>query len=239
MEFISKLTEATFLKRHGAHMIEVGLSVQDKRLIYTTLRFPIPGVEVLGSRVWFSSDLAKKKNLHHWEMVEVDNGDKIVVNSVYARHLAVDAVKTGLLGQAYSEVTVDVYLPGTTTKVDFMVKQGNKYHFYWVQPVFWGDEIHRGFYPHSPLTSMKLLRDIFKAQTQGTDVEIVFVSLHGGVQRLILADHIDPVWGQWLRQAQQQGVGLHALGSQVNESGILLGESLPIVIPSRSSIVQK
>lgn len=244
MEFTSPLTQAVFLKRYKRFLAEVLVNNQENRVIYCPNMGAMTGCDILGSRIWFShSSNPRRKFPDTWELVEVDAGYLVSVNSTYANQLTVEAIANGTLKElhGYSHIAInppeidedvfDIQLEKRTTQqYEKMVEKC----FVQVESVTLGDEIHRGFYPDSTTEKgASKLKALMHAKDKGHRAVLFYCVQHTGIKRLFPADHIDSTYGSLLRQAMIKGVEIIAYRLEISLSEQHLALPVEVCIPAR------
>lgn len=214
MEFTSSLTQGVLLKRYKRFLAEIILNNQEHRIIYCPNMGAMSGCDVLGSRIWFSqSKNPCRKFPDTWELVEVDGGNLVCVNTQHAKHLVLEAIESGKLVelQGYAKSKLEPpYLEeeGLDLLLEKPDEQGiSEKCFVVIKGVTLGDEVHRGFYPDaSSQRGSEQVRSLMHAKQQGYRAMLVYCVLHTGISRVFPSDHIDPDYGNVLRQASIAGV---------------------------------
>ncbi|HET9843667.1 MAG TPA: DNA/RNA nuclease SfsA, partial [Gammaproteobacteria bacterium] len=155
MEFTSSLTEAILLKRYKRFLADVAVSKTDRRTIYCPNTGAMRGCNILGSRVWFSSSTnLRRKYPDTWELVEIDGGYLVAINTQRTNQLILEAIASGTITeiQGYKNIEREYALTHYNNRFDFRFSN-HEYDktpcFMEVKAVTLGDEICRGFYPDS------------------------------------------------------------------------------------------
>lgn len=241
MEFPSQLTQGVLLKRYKRFLAEIILNNQEHRVIYCPNMGAMAGCDVLGSRIWFShSDNPSRKFPDTWELVEVDGGNLVCVNTQHAKQLILEAISKGTLTelQGYTQST----LPSPYSEeegLDLILETSDpdmvsEKCVVVIKGVTLGDEIHRGFYPDSPGSrGFEQLKALINAKQQGFRAVLVYCVLHTGIDRIYPADHIDPDFGAMLRQAAVAGVEVLGYRADIALSDISIASQVEVCIPAR------
>ncbi len=238
MKFPSPLTQAVLIKRTKRFLADVVVNNQEYRTIYCPNMGAMTGCDLLGSRVWFSHTMQpKRKHADNWELVEVDAGFLVCINTQLAYPLVVEAIQSGVIQplQNYSKITI---APATLDNFTFdMVLESealNQKCYVDVRSVTLGDEIHRGFYPDAKASrAVRQLKALMHAKRQGHRAVLIFCVQHTGITRLFPADHIDMQFGATLRQAVFAGVEILAYGADISLQEIKLIKPIEMCIPAR------
>ncbi len=241
MEFASPLTQAVLLKRYKRFLAEIVVNNQEHRVIYCPNMGAMTGCDILGSRVWFShSANPRRKFPDTWELVEVDGGHLVCVNTQNSTQLITEAIENGIITElqgythlnitpnALGEYAFDLSLcpqaPSTQTPSCFV-------H---INSVTLGDEIHRGFFPDAPTDKgVQQLKALIHAKENGYRAVLVYCVQHTGINRLFPADHIDPKYGSLIRQAMIAGVEIYAYRLDITLNEMSIAKAIEVCIPAR------
>jgi len=240
MEFISPLTQAILLKRYKRFLAEVVINNQEHRVIYCPNIGPMTGCETLGSRVWFShSSNARRKYQDTWELVEVDGGHLVCVNTHNSNYLILEGIANGVIKelQGFQDVILDPRQMNEHAYDLLLENPDEKEHkacYGQINVVTLGDEIHRGFYPDTPSDrSVQQLKALIHSKEAGHRAVLLYCVQHTGINRLFPADHIDPKYGSTLRQAIIAGVEIFAYRAQISLQEWHIAEQIEVCIPAR------
>lgn len=241
MEFSSHLTQGVLLKRYKRFLAEIILNNQEHRIIYCPNMGAMAGCDVLGSRIWFShSKNPRRKFPDTWELVEVDGGNLVCVNTQHAKQLILEAINKGTLTELQGYTLSELDPPYLEEEgLDLLLekreaKLPSEKCFVVIKGVTLGDEIHRGFYPDSPGSrGYEQLKALMNAKQQGFRAVLVYCVLHTGIERIYPADHIDPEFGCMLRQAAIAGVEVLGYRVDIALSDISIASHVEVCIPAR------
>lgn len=243
MEFSSPLTQAVFLKRYKRFLAEVLVNNQENRVIYCPNMGAMTGCDILGSRIWFShSPNPRRKFPDTWELVEVDAGYLVSVNTTYSNQLTVEAIANGTIQelQGYTHIAMnppeieedvfDILLEKRPATQEKMVEKC----YIQNESVTLGDEIHRGFFPDATTEKgTAKLKALMHAKDKGHRAVLLYCVQHTGIRRLFPADHIDSTYGSMLRQAMIKGVEIIAYRLEISLSEQHLAMPVEVCIPAR------
>lgn len=241
MEFPSHLTQGVLLKRYKRFLAEIILNNQEHRIIYCPNMGAMAGCDVLGSRIWFShSKNPRRKFPDTWELVEVDGGNLVCVNTQHAKQLILEAINKGILTELQGYTLSELDPPYLEEEgLDLLLEKKDsdlpsEKCFVVIKGVTLGDEIHRGFYPDSPGSrGYEQLKALMNAKQQGYRAVLVYCVLHTGIERIYPADHIDPEFGCMLRQAAIAGVEVLGYRVDIALSDISIASQVEVCIPAR------
>ncbi len=237
MEFSSSLTEAILLKRHQRFLVDIAVTKMDRRTIYCANSAALNGCDALGSRIWFSTkEGTSRKYPDTWELVEVDGGHLVCVNPNLTTPLVLEALEQQSIEPLvdYKEIVTDYVNPDGLKNFDITMKACDNSHQCFIEMVnvTMGDEIHRGFFPdHPSKKACDQVQQLINAKEQGHRAVLLFVVMHTGIERLFPADHIDPQFGQLLRDCDQAGVECLAYRMETDFKTITLDKAVDVCIP--------
>ncbi|MFO1256991.1 MAG: DNA/RNA nuclease SfsA [Gammaproteobacteria bacterium] len=261
MEYESHLTEGVYLSRMRSVLVKVAVSKEEQRTIYCPSLVRLPDWQLLGSRVWFSSSSnPKRKYPHTWELVEVSQGDLLYINTATTNDLILEGIEHGKIPEleGYSQAFKDVPLGIHNSRIGLLLegdfqhrlnyrgcplkhpyKQPDKNCLVMVENVMLYDEIHRGFFPDvASIDKKQKLKDLIAARLMGYRAVLFCCVQHNRVQRVCLADHIDKLYGQLLRQAIQADVEVYTYSLDITLSHIAIDKPLPLIIPRLQPIIR-
>jgi len=235
MKFSSLLIEATLLKRYKRFLADVALLSGKTLTIHCPNTGSMQGCDILGSRVWFStSDNPKRKYPNTWEIVEVDGGSLVGINTGLANRLVREAIDEQLITelQGYEQVKQEVKYGQENSRIDFLLTKEQEQCYVEVKNVTLGGEKGIGYFPDAiTLRGSKHLRELIAMKEQGHRAVILYCVQHTGINEVHPADHIDPIYGKTLRQAMDAGVEVLAYRAKVDPVEIILEEAVPVVCP--------
>jgi sugar fermentation stimulation protein A len=240
MEFASSLTQAVLLKRYKRFLAEIVVNNQEHRVIYCPNMGAMAGCDLLGSRVWFShSNNPRRKFPDTWELVEVDAGYLVCVNTQNAGALVLEGIKNGTIAelQGYAHISQDTPLlddQGFDLYLDEPFDPKMSKCYVDIKSVTLGDEIHRGFYPDAPTEKgVQQLKSLIHAKELGNRAVLIYCVQHTGIDRVFPADHIDSKYGAMLRQAMIAGVEILAYRLEISLSEMHIATPIEVCIPAR------
>lgn len=193
------------------------------------------GCKTPGGRVWLSpADNPARKLKWTWELVEVAPGCVVGVHTGRSNGLVREAIEAGVLPElaGYGTIRPEVKY-GEGSRIDFLLQESGRPDCYVeVKNVTAAVDGRVGFFPDAVTTrGAKHLREMSAMVAAGHRAALVFCVQRGDVDEVQPADHIDPAYGQALREALAQGVEVFALGAEVTPEGIVLNRHLAVVVP--------
>jgi sugar fermentation stimulation protein A len=205
------------------------------------------------ARVWlFDSQNPKRKLPLSWEWVEVEGQYKACINTARANQL----VKEALLANLIKEVDVSsVEFLKAEPKVDegrldFLVSSntsdvltyievksvtllGNKESDLVEGDLVEGDLVEKnvGYFPDAVTSrGLKHLEVLMRLKAEGQRSILLFCVPHEGIKQVRVAEHIDPVYAEKLREVMAHGVEVLAYQVEFQTQGMVLKKALEVAI---------
>jgi sugar fermentation stimulation protein A len=187
-----------------------------------------------GFPVWLSdSGRPKRRCPMTWEMVEVEGGVLVGVNTALSNRLVVEAIESGALGDLadYDKLRREVSFGPRGSRIDLLLQAGGSRCYVEVKnvtaAVSWVPGV--GLFPDAVTArGTRHLRELMTAVDLGHRAMLCFCVQRGDVQEVRPADRIDPDYGRTLREAVGQGVEVIAYGADVSPRGITLTRKLAV-----------
>lgn len=196
-----------------------------------------------GARVWlFDSQNPKRKLPLSWEWVEVEGQYKACINTARANQL----VKEALLANAIKEIHVPSakHLKSEPKvdegRLDFLVSSDSDDVLTYVEvksvtllgnEASTGDEVGIGYFPDAVTSrGLKHLEVLQRLRAEGQRSILFFCVPHEGIKEVKVAEHIDPVYAEKLREVLSEGVEILAYQVEFQPQGMILKTPLKITI---------
>lgn len=235
MQFAVPLVEGLLLRRYQRFLADV--SLPDGRVV--TAHCPntgsMLGCKTPGSRVWLSpADNPARKLRWTWELVEVAHGVTVGVHTGRSNSLVREAIEAGRVPElaGYTRIRPEVKY-GEGSRIDLLLQaEGRPDCYVEVKNVTAAVEGRIGYFPDAVTTrGAKHLREMSAMVAAGHRAMLVFCVQRTDVDGVRPADHIDPDYGQALRQALAAGVEVLALGARLDPHCIELVRRLTVEVP--------
>ena len=196
-----------------------------------------------GAKVWlFDSQNPKRKLPLSWEWVEVEGQYKACINTARANQL----VKEALLANSIKEIHVpSVEHLKSEPKVDegrldFLVSSDADDVLTYVEVksvTLLGNEASIenetgiGYFPDAVTSrGLKHLQVLQRLKAEGQRSILLFCVPHEGIKEVRVAEHIDPVYAEKLREVLSEGVEILAYQVEFQPQGMILKTPLKISI---------
>lgn len=196
-----------------------------------------------GAKVWlFDSQNPKRKLPLSWEWVEVEGQYKACINTARANQL----VKEALLANRIKEVEVlSAELLKAEPKVDegrldFFLRSDTSDALTYIEVksvTLLGnadseaDDENVGYFPDAVTSrGLKHLEVLMRLKAEGQRSILFFCVPHEGIKRVKVADHVDPVYAEKLREVMAMGVEVLAYQVEFQTQGMVLKTPLEVSI---------
>ncbi|HKK13375.1 MAG TPA: DNA/RNA nuclease SfsA [Gammaproteobacteria bacterium] len=238
MEFESPLLEGTLERRYKRFLADVRLSDGSRVTAHCPNTGSMMGCMGPGSRVWLrDTGNRQRKYPLSWELVEVDGGTLVGINTARSNALVREAIEAGVIAElrGYLHVRGEVRYGNENSRIDLLLEDDDGGRCYVeVKNVTAAAAGHVALFPDAVSTrGTRHLRELAAVAGQGDRAVIVYCVQRGDVNEVRPADDIDPDYGRALRQALDQGVQALAYQARISPAGIALVCPLPVVCPGR------
>ena len=234
MQFDPPLQPAILLKRYKRFLADVVTPDGRELTLHCPNTGAMTGCAAPGDTVWYStSDNAKRKYAHTWELTETQQGAVICVNTLRANSLAKEAISAGIIPElsGYNQLKSEVKYGDEGSRIDFMLQAEDRPECYIEVKSVTLAEQENGYFPDAvTLRGQKHLRELMSVAAAGKRAVLLFAVLHSAIERFSPARHIDPKYAQLLNEAQKQGVEVFAYKAELSADNMTLRSSLPIVL---------
>jgi len=231
---LTDLIEGRLIKRYKRFLADVELSDGSVVTAHCPNTGSMKNCATPGSRVWLlDSANPKRKYPLGWELVEVEADALACINTGRANALVREAIEQGIVSelQGYGQIRQEVKY-GENSRIDLLLQDEGKADA-WVEikNVTLLEEGGWGSFPDAVTArGAKHLRELMAMVEQGARAVMLFCVPHGGIERVRPADHIDPTYGQLLREAVEAGVEVLAYGAVPTPTEVRLTRALPVVL---------
>ncbi|WP_309045061.1 DNA/RNA nuclease SfsA [Marinobacter sediminicola] len=241
MKFPEPLIEGRLIRRYKRFLADVRLPDGEEVTAHCPNTGSMLGCQPPDGRVWLSrSNNPARKLPFTWELVETAPGMLACVNTARPNAQAREAIEGGRIHElaGYSHVRSEVKYGEEKSRIDLLLSGHNSEPDAWVEVKNATlEESGQGFFPDAVTTrGQKHLRELMAQVALGDRAVLLFVVNHTGIETVRPADHIDPHYGQLLRQACDAGVEVLAyranlMGEDGNPTGgLALSESVPVIL---------
>jgi sugar fermentation stimulation protein A len=248
MQYPKELLKTTLVKRYKRFLADVVLEDGLQMTVHCPNTGSMKNCAEPGFTAYLSdSNNPKRKYRFTWELAQNEQGDWIGINTIKANALVEEAINNGFVPKLlpYDNLSKEAKYGDENSKIDLLVVQGALSHYIEVKSVTLCEyfayskdgkgkqsEIATGYFPDSVSTrGQKHLRELIKvAQQPNQSAWLIFCVQHSAIEVVKPSAHIDSTYAQLLKQAQDAGVNIVALQSNMSPSGTSVYQSIPVVI---------
>ncbi|QIR13647.1 DNA/RNA nuclease SfsA [Shewanella aestuarii] len=210
MEFSPQLKHGRLIKRYKRFLTDITLDDGTEITIHCANTGSMKNCLYPGETVWFStSDNAKRKYPHTFELMQTDDGHFIGINTGRANALAEEAINNGLINElsGYDTLQREVKYGEENSRIDILLTSQDRPKCYIEVKSCTLLEDGIGYFPDAVTTrGQKHLRELMQMVQQGHRAVLMFVVQHSGISLVKPAEHIDSEYADLLKQAVEQGV---------------------------------
>ena len=241
MDFSEPLIPGTLLRRYKRFLADVELDDGTTITAHTPNTGSMLGCAEPGFRVWLRDTAnPKRKYRYAWEMVEVDGGALVGIDTGLPNKLVAEAVEQGVIAelQGYETIRPEVRYGRENSRADLLLEGEAGRCFVEVKNVTAavGDGV--AVFPDAvSARGTKHLRELMDVVAQGDRAVMCFCVQREDVAEVRPADAIDPLYGATLREALAAGVEAIAYGAEVSPRGVRLARRLAVVCPDGAGTV--
>lgn len=232
---LDNLIEGRLIQRYKRFLADVELADGSVVTAHCPNTGSMKNCATPGSRVWLlDSGNPKRKYPLGWELVEVQPGALACINTGRANALVKEAIEQGIVTelQGYASIRQEVKYGEENSRIDLLLEGGEQPDA-WVEikNVTLLEENGWGSFPDAVTArGAKHLRELMAMVAQGQRAVMLFCVPHGGIEQVRPADHIDPKYGQLLREAAAAGVEVLAYGAVPTPEEVSLIRPVPVVL---------
>lgn len=241
--FSPPLASATLQRRYKRFLADVECADGRQMTIHCPNTGSMKNCAEPGDTVWYStSDNARRKYPHTWELSQTPAGHFIGINTQRANLLAGMAIEAGTIDalKGYARVRAEVRYGEENSRIDWHlsghVSQQDCYvevKSVTLREAHAGTQI--GYFPDAvSARGQKHLRELMMVVNEGMRGVLLFCVQHTGIDEVRPALHIDPVYSKLLGDAIDAGVEVYAWRASIAPSGLELEKQLPVSLAELS-----
>jgi len=236
VRFPVPLLGARLVKRYKRFLADVTLDDGTALTAHCPNTGSMLGCQTPGSRVWLSrSDNPKRKYAHTWELVELDDGALVGINTGRSNALVREAIESAVIGElaGYDEIRPEVRYGNENSRVDFLLTGDRGACYLEVKNVTAAVEKGIALFPDAvSVRGTRHLRELIATLGgAGRRAVLCFCVQRPDVREVRPADNIDPDYGRTLREALGAGVEVIAYRAKLSPEAVVLAERIPVVCP--------
>lgn len=226
------LVSATLVRRYKRFLADIRLEDGSELTVHCPNTGSMKNCGEPGSRVWVVLQQRPGRKLPGtWELVETAPGELACIHSARANTVIDQALNEGLISPLadYTQVRREVSLKPGGSRFDFLLTGENDTCVLEVKSVTLAVGGGIGAFPDAvSLRGQKHLRELTALAQTGQRASLLFCVMHSGIQKVVPADDIDPVYGQLLREAIAAGVQVLAWSVLPTPQGLTMAGQLPV-----------
>jgi len=221
MIFPASLHKGYLIKRYKRFLADIELEDGTFITAHCPNSGAMQGLVTPGTVVWISKSLNPDRKLPFtWEMAEVD-GTFVGANTFHPNNLVEEAIQAGIIKelQGYQTLQREVAY-GKNSRIDLLLSDPLTYVE--VKNVHLKRGETAAFPSSVTARGAKHMRELSEVVRQGYQAYVVYVVQRNDCTRFEIADDIDPIYGQEMQLAFENGVKALVYACDVNPKGITI-----------------
>ncbi len=226
------LIEGRLLRRYQRFLADVQLP--DGRIVtaHTPNTGRMQGLTRPGSRVWLRDNHnPRRKYRYSWVLVEARPGVLVGIDTHLANRLVQEGIENGTIAQlqGYRHIRREVPYGREHSRIDLLLEDGPHPPCYIEVKNVTLVENGTAYFPDAVTErGRKHLRELAHQVQQGNRAVVFYCIQRSDADRFRPADHIDPRYGQTLREVMQTGVEAIAYRATVSVDRIVISEGVEV-----------
>lgn len=234
MNFEPALKQATMLRRYKRFLVDVKLPGGARDTLHCANTGAMAACVFPGLPVYFSiSNNPKRKLRGSLELVQTPDDHLVCVNTSQANRIVKEALSAHTIVElGNEEFTSEVKIPDESGRFDF----GNCDVYVEVKSVTYlrGD---LGVFPDAKsVRATKHVNALRRCVRRGKRAVLLFCVAHTGIEKVAIADDIDPIYSAAVRDAIDAGVEVLAYRCEVTPKKLELVRSVPFLGSSSTAV---
>ena len=231
MDFPQPLTRATLVRRYKRFFADVVLGDGTEITAHCPNPGAMLGLNTPGLPCWLSrSDDPKRKLAHTLELVEVEGGGIVGINTLHPNRLVAEALAADAIPElcGYASHRREVKY-GAASRVDFLLEApGRAPCWLEVKNCHLMREPGLAEFPDCVAArSTKHLRELAEMARQGERAVLLFVVQRTDCERFSPAADCDPLFARTLAEVAEEGVEVLVYDCEVTAGGVKLARPMP------------
>ncbi|OEY66517.1 DNA/RNA nuclease SfsA [Marinobacter sp. X15-166B] len=244
MQLSARLVEGRLLKRYKRFLADVQLADGSVVTAHCPNTGSMRGCQPDNARVWLTTnDNPKRKLRYTWELVEVASGHVACINTARPNGQVGEAIEAGVIGElaGYATRRSEVRYGSENSRIDWLLSGHESQPDAWVEvknvtlaEIAGAHSVPQGYFPDAvTVRGQKHLRELMAQVAAGGRAVLCFCVNHTGIEVVRPADHIDPAYGQLLREAAAAGVEVLAYrADDLADGSLRLRTPVPVILAS-------
>ena len=229
MRFGKKIVDGIFLERPNRYLSRVEVEGEEV-LAHVPDPGRLPGLMMTGRKVRLIHQPGPKRKTEYTLVLVRHGSIWVSVYPVFANKLIQDALMDRVLPflKGYTEFSSEVKVKNS--RFDFKLMFPKSPAYVEVKSVSFVEK-GLGRFPDAPTErGVKHIKELMEFCGQGYRSAVVFVSQRSDTRSITSNDDIDPVFGEWLRNASGKGVELYGMNCKVTPTTISLNKAVEVVL---------
>ncbi|WP_407920236.1 DNA/RNA nuclease SfsA [Halopseudomonas litoralis] len=232
MPYQPELIAGTLVRRYKRFLADIRLDDGRELTLHCPNTGSMQNCGEPGSQVWVTLQQRPGRKLPGtWELVETAPEELACIHSARANSVIAAALEAGLIIPlaGYPAIRREVTLTPGGSRFDFLLTGESGSCVVEVKSVTLALGEGEGAFPDAvSLRGQKHLRELTLLAQSGQQACLLFCVMHSGIRSMRPADHIDPVYGQLLREAAAAGVRVLAWSIKPTPLGLEVAGQLPV-----------
>lgn len=227
LRFGEKIVDGVFLERPNRYLARVEVQGEEV-LAHVPDPGRLPGLMLAGRKVLLVHQPGPKRKTEYTLVLVRHGSIWVSVFPVFANALIKDALTNGTLPflKGYTDFASEVKVKHS--RFDFRLEFPQKPAYIEVKSVSLVEQ-GQGRFPDAPTErGVKHVKELIELRQNGFRAAVVFVSQRSDTQSITSNDDIDPVFGEWLRKARDEGVELYGMNCKVTPTTISLNKAVEV-----------
>ena len=232
---LDNMQQGRLIKRYKRFLADIELENGRQLTVHCPNTGSMKNCADPGSEVWIrDSGNLKRKYPFGWELVQVEGRFWACINTGRANALIREAIENEVIAelQGYDSIRQEVKYGDENSRIDLLLEgKGRAACYVEIKNVTLLETNGLGTFPDAVTTrGAKHLRELMLMVEQGYRAVLMFCVPHTGIERVQPADHIDPEYGQLLREAATAGVEIYAYGARITPEEVTISHPLPVLL---------
>ena len=231
MRFGKNIVDGIFLERPNRYLARVEVAGEGKEIL-AHLPDPgrLPGLMLAGRKVRLVHQPSEKRKTDYTLVLVRHGSIWVSVFPVFANVLIQEALMERKLPflQGYSDFASEVKV--RNSRFDFRLGFSVNPAYVEVKSVSLVEQ-GQGRFPDAPTKrGVKHVKGLMELCAKGYQAVVVFVSQRSDTRSITCNDDVDPVFGEWLRKALDEGVELYGMNCKVTPTTISLNKEVEVIL---------
>ena len=229
MKFGEKIVEGMFLERPNRYLARVEIDGKET-LAHVPDPGRLPGLLLENRKIMLIYQPSEKRKTDYTLVLVKHGSTWVSVFPAFANSLVSNALIRETLPflNGYSSFKSEV--KAGNSRFDFYLNFSKKEAYVEVKSVSLVED-GIGKFPDAPTKrGIKHVQELIEFSEKGYRAAVLFISQRQDTQSITCNDKIDPVFGKWLRKAENKGVELYGMNCKVTPTTISLNKEVEVIL---------